>query len=48
MRLKLQITGLVQGVGCRPFVFRQEDGLGLKGYVLNNTFGVLVEVEGDR
>ncbi|MBI4683187.1 MAG: carbamoyltransferase HypF [Nitrospirae bacterium] len=48
MRLKLQITGLVQGVGFRPFVFRVAEELGLNGYVLNDTSGVLIEVEGDR
>lgn len=48
MRLKLQITGLVQGVGFRPFIFRLAHELGLKGYVLNNTFGVLIEVEGEK
>ncbi|HDH06656.1 MAG TPA: hypothetical protein ENH01_13300, partial [Nitrospirae bacterium] len=34
MRLKLQITGIVQGVGFRPFVFRLAKTAGLKGYVL--------------
>ncbi|UCD36229.1 MAG: carbamoyltransferase HypF [Nitrospiraceae bacterium] len=48
MRLKLHITGLVQGVGFRPFVSRLAEGQGLKGYVLNDTAGVLIEVEGDR
>ena len=48
MRLKLQITGLVQGVGFRPFVFRLAEELGLTGYVLNDTSGVLIKVEGDK
>lgn len=48
MRLRLQITGLVQGVGFRPFVFRLAEESGLKGYVLNDTSGVLIEVEGDK
>ncbi len=47
MRLKLFITGLVQGVGFRPFVYRLAKELGLKGYVLNSETGVIVEVEGD-
>jgi hydrogenase maturation protein HypF len=46
MRLKLQITGLVQGVGFRPFVFRLAEEMGLAGYILNDTTGVLIEVEG--
>lgn len=48
MRLRLQISGLVQGVGFRPFVFRLAEESGLNGYVLNDTSGVLVEVEGDK
>lgn len=48
MRLKLQITGLVQGVGFRPFVFRVASELGLKGYVLNDSSGVTIDAEGQR
>lgn len=48
MRLKIHITGLVQGVGFRPFISRLAGDLGLRGYVLNNTSGVLVEAEGDH
>jgi hydrogenase maturation protein HypF len=48
MRLKIQIAGIVQGVGFRPFVFRLAEDTGLKGYVLNNASGVLIEVEGDK
>lgn len=48
MRLRISITGLVQGVGFRPFVFRLAEELGLKGYVLNNMAGVLIEVEGEK
>jgi len=48
MRLKIHITGLVQGVGFRPFIFRIAEELGLNGYVLNNTTGVLIEAEGEK
>ncbi|MEN8264927.1 MAG: carbamoyltransferase HypF [Nitrospirota bacterium] len=48
MRLQLQITGLVQGVGFRPFVFRLAEEMGLTGYVRNSTSGVLIKVEGDK
>jgi hydrogenase maturation protein HypF len=48
MRLKLQIAGLVQGVGFRPFIYRLAQELGLKGYILNDTSGVLVEAEGEK
>ena len=37
----------MQGVGFRPFVFRQAVALGLVGFVLNDSAGVLIEVEGD-
>jgi hydrogenase maturation protein HypF len=36
----------VQGVGFRPYVYRLAHELGLGGYVLNDTHGVLLEVEG--
>jgi len=38
----------VQGVGFRPFVFNLALDLGLKGYVLNSSAGVTIEVEGDE
>jgi hydrogenase maturation protein HypF len=41
------VTGTVQGVGFRPFVYRQARALGLRGFVRNDSEGVLVEVEGD-
>ena len=45
-RLRVRVTGTVQGVGFRPYVFRLASGLGLAGYVLNDERGVLLEVEG--
>ena len=45
-RERLRVTGTVQGVGFRPFVFRHAVALGLSGYVLNDSAGVLIEVEG--
>ena len=47
MRLRIQISGVIQGVGFRPFCYRLAGELGLKGYVLNDT-GVLIEVEGEK
>ena len=38
----------MQGVGFRPFVFRHAVSLGLVGFVLNDSSGVLIEVEGDE
>jgi len=48
MRLKVFITGAVQGVGFRPFVYRLAEELGLKGWVLNSEIGVEIEVEGEK
>jgi len=47
-RLRLSIFGAVQGVGFRPFVYRVARELGLKGWVLNGAFGVVVEAEADE
>jgi hydrogenase maturation protein HypF len=46
VRHRLRVTGVVQGVGFRPFVLRLAVELGLAGCVGNDTGGVLVEVEG--
>ncbi|HEY4361722.1 MAG TPA: carbamoyltransferase HypF [Bryobacteraceae bacterium] len=46
MRKKLDVHGIVQGVGFRPWVYNLARGLGLSGYVLNSSSGVTVEVEG--
>jgi hydrogenase maturation protein HypF len=45
-RLRVRVSGTVQGVGFRPFVYRLAHELGLDGWVLNDTLGVLIEVEG--
>jgi len=42
----IRITGLVQGVGFRPFVWRLARETGVTGHVLNDGAGVLVEVHG--
>ncbi len=47
-RRRFRVTGTVQGVGFRPFVYRRAVELGLSGFVRNDTEGVLIEVEGDR
>ena len=45
-RTVLRVTGTVQGVGFRPFVYRHAVALGLAGFVLNDSAGVLIDVEG--
>lgn len=48
VRLGIAVTGIVQGVGFRPFVSRLAHDLGLAGSVTNTALGALVEVEGPR
>src|SRR5689334_15387554 len=45
-RWRLLITGLVQGVGFRPFLYSLARKNNLKGWVRNNSAGVELEVEG--
>lgn len=45
-RLRVEIQGAVQGVGFRPFVYRLAADLNLAGWVINDTSGVVIEVEG--
>ncbi len=47
-RLKIKVTGRVQGVGFRPFVYNLAKALSLRGYVLNSSKGVVIEVEGNQ
>jgi len=46
LRLRVRVTGTVQGVGFRPFVYRLAHEHALAGWVLNDERGVLLEVEG--
>ncbi len=45
-RLRLQVRGIVQGVGFRPFVYNLAVKHGLSGWVTNTSGGVIIEVEG--
>jgi len=47
-RFHLQIQGVVQGVGFRPFIYCLAHDLGLTGWVNNSTQGVAIEIEGNR
>lgn len=44
---RIRVRGQVQGVGFRPFVWVLARRLGLRGRVLNDAEGVLIEVAGD-
>lgn len=45
---RIHITGIVQGVGFRPFVYGLATRLGLTGWVRNTSAGVVIEVDGKR
>jgi hydrogenase maturation protein HypF len=45
-RVRIRVTGTVQGVGFRPYVYRLAAQLGLGGFVLNDARGVVIEAEG--
>ena len=45
-RLIYRIEGIVQGVGFRPFVYTLASRYALCGFVLNNSLGVVIEIEG--
>ncbi|MBN2200763.1 carbamoyltransferase HypF [bacterium] len=45
-RTRILVTGLVQGVGFRPFVYRRAVSLNLTGFVRNTPEGVEIEAEG--
>ena len=44
-RVRARVEGTVQGVGFRPYVYRLADELGVAGHVLNDSRGVVVEIE---
>jgi hydrogenase maturation protein HypF len=46
--LRVEIHGAVQGVGFRPFVYRLATEHALSGWVINDTRGVFIEVEGPQ
>lgn len=46
-RWRWLITGQVQGVGFRPFVYRLASDLHLSGFVRNEPAGVTIEAQGD-
>ncbi|MCC7327664.1 MAG: carbamoyltransferase HypF [Burkholderiales bacterium] len=47
VRRRIEVQGIVQGVGFRPFVYRVARELELAGWVRNDSAGVTIEVQGD-
>ncbi len=48
-RAEIHVTGIVQGVGFRPFVYNVAESLSLTGFVLNlGDAGVRIVVEGEK
>ncbi|WNG89646.1 carbamoyltransferase HypF [Mycobacterium sp. ITM-2016-00317] len=45
-RVRVEVHGVVQGVGFRPFVYTGATALGLSGSVRNDSTGAVVELEG--
>ncbi|MCE5187457.1 MAG: carbamoyltransferase HypF [Planctomycetaceae bacterium] len=45
-RVQLTLRGRVQGVGCRPFIYRLAHTHRLTGQVRNDVRGVLIEIQG--
>ncbi len=45
---RAELTGVIQGVGFRPFVYQLAYRYDLKGYVENSSRGVTLELEGKK
>lgn len=44
----IQVKGIVQGVGFRPFIHKQITDHSLCGYICNTSRGVEIEIEGEK
>ena len=47
IRQAVLVSGVVQGVGFRPFVYRLASEGNLSGFIGNDTHGVTIEIEGE-
>ncbi|MDD2782566.1 acylphosphatase, partial [Sulfuricurvum sp.] len=45
---RIVIRGIVQGVGFRPFVYREATRYGIFGFVCNTPEGVVIEAHGEQ
>jgi hydrogenase maturation protein HypF len=48
VRKEIQIAGIVQGVGFRPYVYRLATDRNLRGNIRNTATGVLIEIQGPQ
>lgn len=46
--LSIEIRGIVQGVGFRPFIYNLASEMKLRGFVANTSDGVFIAVEGEN
>ncbi len=46
-RVEINITGIVQGIGFRPFIYNLAKKHSIRGWVLNNEKGVVIDAESD-
>ena len=44
----IKITGIVQGVGFRPYIYNIAKKFSLNGWVLNDSNGVEIHIEGHK
>ncbi len=48
VRKAIEVSGIVQGVGFRPYVYRLATERGLSGTITNTAAGVAIEIEGPQ
>ncbi|MFI5096005.1 MAG: carbamoyltransferase HypF [Candidatus Acidiferrales bacterium] len=46
VRRQIEVSGIVQGVGFRPYVYRLATGRRLRGTIRNTSAGVTIEIQG--
>ena len=46
-RAEIKITGIVQGIGFRPFIYGLAEAHSIRGWVLNNEKGVFIDAESE-